>query len=71
MDQTTWALLAIAIFNAITAWLTYKTRVDMKTLEVNTNSIKDALVHTTAIASRALGNVEGRAEAKAESEKQP
>ena len=64
MDQTTWALLVIAVLNAATAWLTYKTRRDMRLLEQNTNSIKDALVLSTAIAARAEGKAEGIAEEK-------
>ena len=64
MDQTTWALLVIAVLNALTAWMAYKTRADVRTLEVNTNSIKDALVASTAKASHANGLAEGRAEEK-------
>lgn len=61
-DSNTWALLIIAALNALTAWFTYKTRKDMKTLEINTNSIKDALVASTAKESHASGLAEGRAE---------
>ncbi len=43
-----------------------ETKMAMVTLEKNTNSIKDALVETTAIANRAIGNREGRAELQAE-----
>jgi hypothetical protein len=43
-----------------------ETKTAMVTLEQNTNSIKDELVRTTALASRAVGNLEGRAEQKAE-----
>jgi hypothetical protein len=43
-----------------------ETKEAMILLEKNTNSIKDELVKTTALASRAAGNLEGRAEQKAE-----
>jgi len=43
-----------------------ETKTAMVLLEKNTNSIKDELVKTTAIANRAIGNREGRAELKAE-----
>jgi hypothetical protein len=43
-----------------------ETKTAMAELAENTNSIKDELVKTTAIASRALGNKEGRAELKQE-----
>ena len=43
-----------------------ETKAAMTELAENTNSIKDELVKTTAIASRALGNKEGRAELKQE-----
>jgi|SRR5579872_2186535 len=42
------------------------TKTAMQTLEKNTNSIKDELIKVTAEASRAKGNLEGRAEQKAE-----
>jgi hypothetical protein len=43
-----------------------ETKTAMTELALNTNSIKDELVKTTAIANRAIGNREGRAELKAE-----
>jgi hypothetical protein len=43
-----------------------ETKTAMVILEKNTNSIKDELVRTTAMASRAVGNLEGRAQQKAE-----
>ncbi len=45
-----------------------ETKTAMVTLEKNTNSIKDELVKSTAMASEALGNLRGRAELKAENE---
>ena len=41
----------------------------VRKLEKNTNSMKDELVKTTAIASEAIGNLKGRAEHKAELDK--
>lgn len=38
----------------------------VRKLEKNTNSMKDELVKTTAIASEAVGNLKGRAEHRAE-----
>jgi hypothetical protein len=46
-----------------------ETKTAMVILEKNTNSIKDELVRTTAMASRAVGNLEGRAQQKAEHSK--
>jgi hypothetical protein len=46
-----------------------ETKVAMEKLEKNTNSIKDELVKSTAEGARAKGNLEGRAELKAENEK--
>jgi hypothetical protein len=43
-----------------------ETKTAMVTLEKNTNSIKDELVLVTKIAATAQGNLEGRAELKAE-----
>lgn len=54
-DINTVVLAIIAVANALGAYWAYKTRTDMKLLEVNTNSIKDALVLRTAEASEAKG----------------
>lgn len=51
-----------------------ETKTAMEHLEKNTNSITDALVKVTAESSRAIGRLEGHAEAKAETreaEKKP
>lgn len=48
-------LLIVAIMNALTLYYTHKT-------EKNTNSMKDALVASTAKASHAEGLAEGKAE---------
>ena len=73
IDPNTMALLGIAAFNALTAflaWQTHKTSlkqgVDIAMLEKNTNSIKDALVASTAKASRAEGVTAGRLEGQFE-----
>lgn len=59
MTLETIALLVIALLNAFTALMAWRTRGEMKVLEQNTNSIKDALVASTAKASRAQGRKEG------------
>lgn len=60
-------LLLIAIFNCITAilsWRTHaatkKTQENVQKIETATNSMKDALVKSTAEASHAAGMEEGR-----------
>jgi len=62
-------MLAIAVFNAITALIAWDTRRSTKAnervigeLEKNTNSIKDALVKVTGEAAHAAGREQGRAE---------
>lgn len=58
-------LLGIAIMNAITAWLAYRTHKLTKQVEIATNSMKDALVKATGEASHAAGREEARAEGEA------
>lgn len=65
MDNT-WILLAIAIVNLATATVVIWQARIIKLLELNTNSIKDALVASTAKASRGEGVVAGRAEERAD-----
>jgi len=60
------ALFVIAVVNALTAYASWRTHQNMKTLEVNTNSIKDALVKTTRESAQATGEAKGRADQKAE-----
>jgi hypothetical protein len=48
-------LLGIAALNAFTAYLAFRTRGDMHTLEKNTNSIKDALVKKVDEAAEGRG----------------
>ena len=65
-------LLLIAIFNAITAFLAWRTHAAAKETQANvqkietaTNSMKDALVKATGEASHAAGVEEGRAAGEA------
>lgn len=62
MEMNTYALLGIAIMNAITAYMAYRTKQQADTIEKATNSMKDALVATTARASLAEGKEQGRIE---------
>jgi uncharacterized protein (UPF0333 family) len=55
IDLNNVILLAIAILTAFTTIMTYFTRSDMKKVEIATNSMKDALVKSTAEASYAAG----------------
>lgn len=55
-----WTLLAIAIANCFTAYFAFRTHSSIGTLEKNTNSIKDALVASTAKASYAEGSDHAR-----------
>lgn len=57
-------LLIIAIINAFTGYVTWRTRVDVRTVELATNSMKDALVKSTGEASFAAGREEGREESR-------
>lgn len=64
------SLVFIALFTMITSIVTvvytFKTNTIVKKTELNTNSMKDALVKATAEASLAQGRVEGIASNKAE-----
>ena len=55
INLNTVMILIVALVNAYTALVTVRTHDQIKTLEQNTNSIKDALVASTAKASRAEG----------------
>lgn len=68
MNYDALILLGIAGLNAFTAYLSYKTHGQIRVLEKNTNSIKDALVLSTATASRAEGVTAGRMEERTEQE---
>ena len=67
-DFNTWVLLAVAAMNALTAYLTYKARQDIHTVEKATNSMKDALVAVTGESMKAQGILEGRAAVHAEAD---
>lgn len=70
MEQSTINLiliLAVAVINLYTAVLTRNQRQVISLLEKNTNSIKDALVASTAKASNAEGHAEGLEQGRNES----
>lgn len=65
--------IAIAGMQLVTAFIAMRTHMTVVeqaatiiTLEKNTNSIKDALVKSTAAASQAIGELKGRADERAE-----
>lgn len=68
IDTNTLILLAIALLNCLTALFAFLTRQDMKKVEIATNSMKDALVVSTAKASLAEGKELGRAEGEQKAE---
>ena len=59
-------LAFIALLNAFTAFLAYRTHQNMALVEKNTNSMKDALVKQTGLASHAAGVTEGLAQGAAQ-----
>jgi hypothetical protein len=70
-DGNTVALVAIAVLNAFTAFLAYRTHLtsvetnkNVAIVEKANNSMKDALVASTAKASMAEGELKGRADAR-------
>jgi hypothetical protein len=65
MDGNTIGLIIIAIINIGTAILTAIAHKDIRKIEVATNSMKDALVVSTAKASKAEGKEEQRLETAA------
>ena len=66
MDWNTAGLLIIAVFNALTAFLSYRTHQAVMVVEKATNSMKDALVATTAEASHLAGEKQGRLDQQAD-----
>lgn len=60
LDLNNMAILAIALTNAFTAIMVWRTHQISKKTELNTNSMKDALVAATKVASHAEGMEEGR-----------
>lgn len=65
-EYNTLMLLVIALMNAVTAFMAWRTHGNILLLEHNTNSIKDALVAATGKAAHGEGLELGRAEGKAE-----
>jgi len=66
VNLNTIMILLVALINLYAAIITKKTYTSIDTLEKNTNSIKDALVASTAMASHAEGMVAGKLEEKVE-----
>ena len=69
MDFNTIGLVLVAVLNAVTAFLAYRTHQttldtnrNVKIVETATNSMKDQLVASTAKASLAEGELKGRAD---------
>ncbi len=60
MDQNL-TLLVIALLNAVTAFLAWRTHKLTQQVETATNSMKDALVAATGLAAHAAGLAEGKA----------
>jgi hypothetical protein len=56
-------LFLIAVLNAYAAFMAWRTHSLTQTIEISTNSMKDALVKATAEASHASGLSEGLARA--------
>jgi hypothetical protein len=72
MSQEVWGWIAISAMQLLTALVTLHTRAEVRKqsqniqkIETATNSMKDALVASTAQASQALGELKGRADQKA------
>lgn len=60
LDFNNLVLLAIGVCTAISAYFNWKTQRDMRQVHIATNSMKDALVKSTADASFAAGRDEAR-----------
>ena len=71
MEVETFVLLAIAILNAFSAYWAWRVKNDVIRLEQNTNSMKDALVLLTGESEHAKGVLQGKAEQKARTQKNP
>ena len=61
-DLNNLMFLLIAVSNTVTAYFVYRSKSDIHRIEVATNSMKDALVASTAKASHAEGREEMRIE---------
>ncbi len=66
LDINTIVLVFVALLNAYVAWISKRTDKNMGLLEKATNSMKDALVASTAKASLAEGTAAGLAAGRAE-----
>jgi len=66
IDLNMLVLLGIAVMNAYTAYAVNKTHNLALKTELNTNSMKDALVKATGIAAHAEGREEGRLQSEAD-----
>ena len=60
IEGNTWALLLVAGTNFLTAVLVLLAKRDIRKIEIATNSMKDALIVSTAKASLAEGKEAGR-----------
>lgn len=60
VELNTWILLIVALLNGLNLALAGRTHVNVTKVEKATNSMKDALVETTAKVSHAEGVLAGR-----------
>jgi HAMP domain-containing protein len=65
-DINALALLAVAVLNALSVVLSLVNNRNIRKIEIATNSMKDALVASTAKASDAIGEARGLAQGRAE-----
>ena len=68
MDANTIGLIVVVVVQLINILVAWRTREDVHKIEVATNSMKDALIVSTAKASKAEGREEMRVEQKATGE---
>src|SRR5260221_8932500 len=66
VDFNTMIMIIVAMVNTYVAWVTNRTRKEVKIVEKATNSMKDALVAATAKASLAEGTAAGLAQGRSE-----
>jgi hypothetical protein len=67
MSENNWVLLAIALLNAVTAFMSWKSHGLIRQVEIATNSMKDALVKSTGDARFAEGREAGREQQRGDS----
>jgi HAMP domain-containing protein len=65
-DINALALLAVAVLNALSVALSLVNNRNIRKIEIATNSMKDALVASTAKASDAIGEARGLAKGRSE-----